>query len=229
LPITVFRLPHLNKTPFDPMKDLTYVINLTGYTFGLVVRADAPWKDLAEFVAYAKANPEKITYGTPGSGSTPHLAVEQFAQKAGIKLSHIPFKGFSENMQSLLGGHTLALSDSTGWAQLVDAGRARLLATYGSKRTKRWPQVPTLLDAGYETISDSPFGFGGPKGMDPKVVKILHDAFKKALEDPNVQATLEKLDQPTIYMNSDDYAKFARKTFEEERLAMERLGMLAKN
>lgn len=229
LPITVFRLPHLNKMPFDPMKDLTYVINLTGYTFGLVVRADAPWKDLNEFVAYAKANPEKITYGTPGAGSTPHLAVEQFAQKAGIKLSHIPFKGFAENMQSLLGGHTLALSDSTGWAQLVDAGRARLLATYGSKRTKRWPQVPTLQDAGYETISDSPFGFGGPKGMDPKVVKILHDAFKKALEDPNVQATLEKLDQPTIYMNSEDYAKYARKTFEEERLAMERLGMLAKN
>ena len=114
-------------------------------------------------------------------------------------------------------------------ARCDDAGRARLLATYGSKRTKRWPQVPTLQDAGYETISDSPFGFGGPKGMDPKVVKILHDAFKKALEDPNVQATLEKLDQPTIYMNSEDYAKYARKTFEEERLAMERLGMLAKN
>jgi tripartite-type tricarboxylate transporter receptor subunit TctC len=229
LPITVFRQPHLAKTPFDPMKDLTYVINLTGYTFGLVVRADAPWKDLAEFIAYAKANPEKITYGTPGAGTTPHLAMEQLALKAGIKLSHIPFKGFAENMQSLLGGHTMALSDSTGWASLVDSGRVRLLATYGSKRTRRWPQVPTLLDAGYETVSDSPFGFGGPRGMDPKVVKILHDAFKKALEDPNVLATLEKLDQPVIYMNSEDYTKYARKTFEEERVAMERLGMLAKN
>ncbi len=229
LPISVFRLPHINKTPFDPLKDITYIINVTGYTFGLVVRADAPWKDLSEFVAYAKANPEKITYGTPGAGTTPHLAVEQFALEAGIKLTHIPFKGFAENMQSLLGGHTMALSDSTGWAPHVDAGKARLLATYGSKRTKRWPQVPTLLDAGYHTVSDSPFGFGGPKGMDPKVVKILHDAFHKAMDDPKVLAMLEKFDQPVIYMNGEDYTKFARKTFAEEKGLIERLGMAAKN
>jgi tripartite-type tricarboxylate transporter receptor subunit TctC len=229
LPISVFRLPHINKTPFDPLKDITYIINVTGYTFGLVVRADAPWKDLSEFVAYAKANPEKITYGTPGSGTTPHLAVEQFALKAGIKLTHIPFKGFAENMQSLLGGHTMALSDSTGWAPHVDAGKARILATYGSKRTKRWPQVPTLLDAGYDTVSDSPFGFGGPKGMDPKVVRILHDAFRKAMDDPKVLAMLEKFDQPAIYMNTEDYTKFARKTFAEEKGLIERLGMAAKN
>jgi tripartite-type tricarboxylate transporter receptor subunit TctC len=229
LPISVFRLPLMNKTPFDPLKDITYIINVTGYTFGLVVRADAPWKDLNEFVAYAKANPEKITYGTPGTGTTPHLAVEQFALEAGIKLTHIPFKGFAENMQSLLGGHTMALSDSTGWAPHLDAGKVRLLATYGSKRTKRWPQVPTLLDAGYHTVSDSPFGFGGPKGMDPKVVKILHDAFRKAMDDPKVIAMLEKFDQPVIYMNGEDYTKFARKTFSEEKALIERLGMAVKN
>ena len=229
LPISVFRLPLMQKTPFDPFKDITYIINVTGYTFGLVVRADAPWKDLKEFVAYAKANPDIITYGTPGTGTTPHLAVEQFALEAGIKLSHIPFKGFAENMQSLLGGHTMALSDSTGWAPQVDAGKARLLATYGSKRTKRWPQIPTLLDAGYTTVSDSPYGFGGPKGMDPKVVKILHDAFKKAMDDPKVIAMLEKFDQPVIYMNGEDYLKFAKKTMDEEKPLIERLGMSVKN
>ena len=229
LPISVFRVPLMQKTPFDPLKDITYIINVTGYTFGLIVRTDAPWKDLAEFVAYAKANPDKVTYGTPGAGTTPHLAVEQFAIKAGIKLSHIPFKGFAENIQSLLGGHTMSLSDSTGWAPHVDAGKARLLATYGSKRTKRWPQVPTLLDAGYETVSDSPFGFGGPKGMDPKVVKILHDAFKKAMDDPKVLAMLEKYDQPLIYMNGDDYLKFAKKAMEDEKPLIERLGMAVKN
>ena len=229
LPISVFRLPLMQKTPFDPLKDITYIINVTGYTFGLVVRTDAPWKDLKEFVAYAKANPDKITYGTPGTGTTPHLAVEQFALKAGIKLSHIPFKGFAENAQSLLGGHTMALSDSTGWAPHVDAGKMRVLATYGSKRTKRWPQVPTLLDAGYDTVSDSPFGFGGPKGMDPKVVKILHDAFRKAMDDPKVLEMLEKFDQPVIYMNGEDYAKFAKKTMDEEKPLIERLGMSVKN
>ncbi len=229
LPISVFRLPLMQKTPFDPLKDITYIINVTGYTFGMVVRADAPWKDLAEFVAFAKANPDKITYGTPGTGTTPHLAVEQFALKAGIKLSHIPFKGFAENAQSLLGGHTLALSDSTGWAPHVDAGKMRLLATYGSKRTKRWPQIPTLLDAGYDTVSDSPFGFGGPKGMDPKVVKILHDAFRKAMDDPKVISMLERYDQPVIYMSGEDYLKFAKKTMEDEKPLIERLGMGVKN
>jgi tripartite-type tricarboxylate transporter receptor subunit TctC len=229
LPISVFRTPLMNKMTFDPLKDITYIINVTGYTFGLVVRTDAPWKDLAEFVAYAKANPEKITYGTPGTGTTPHLAVEQFSLKAGIKLTHIPFKGFAENAQSLLGGHTLALSDSTGWAPHVDAGKMRLLATYGSKRTKRWPQVPTLLDAGYNTVSDSPFGFGGPRGMDPKVVKILHDAFKKAMDDPKVLSMLERYDQPVIYMNGEDYTKFARKTMEEEKPLIDRLGLGVKN
>jgi tripartite-type tricarboxylate transporter receptor subunit TctC len=229
LPISVFRLPLMQKTPFDPLKDITYIINVTGYTFGMIVRADAPWKNLNEFVAYAKANPEKLTYGTPGTGTTPHLAVEQFALEAGIKLSHIPFKGFAENMQSLLGGHTMALSDSTGWAPHVDAGKARLLATYGSKRTKRWPQIPTLLDAGYQTVSDSPYGFGGPKGMDPKVVKILHDAFRKAMDDPKVLAMLEKFDQPVIYMSGEDYTKYAKKTMEEEKPLIERLGMAVKN
>ncbi len=229
LPISVFRLPLMNKTPFDPLKDITYIINVTGYTFGLIVRADAPWKDLKDFVAYAKANPDKLTYGTPGTGTTPHLAVEQFALAAGIQLSHIPFKGFAENMQSLLGGHTMALSDSTGWAPHVDAGKARLLATYGSKRTKRWPQAPTLLDAGYNTVSDSPFGFGGPKGMDPKVVKILHDAFRKAMDDPKVLAMLEKFDQPAIYMSGEEYARFAKKTMEEEKALIERLGLAIKN
>lgn len=228
LPISVFRLPLMQKTPFDPLKDITYIINVTGYTFGLVVRADAPWKDLNEFVAYAKANPEKITYGTPGTGTTPHLAVEQFSLAAGIKLTHVPFKGFAEGAQSLLGGHIMAHSDSTGWAPHVDAGKMRLLATYGSKRTKRWPQVPTLLDAGYNTVSDSPFGFGGPKGMDPKVVKILHDAFRNAMDDPKVVAMLEKFDQPVIYMNGEDYTKFAKKTMEDEKPLIERLGLAVK-
>jgi tripartite-type tricarboxylate transporter receptor subunit TctC len=229
LPISVFRLPLMQKTPFDPLKDITYIINVTGYTFGLIVKADAPWKNLAEFVAYAKANPDKVTFGTPGAGTSPHLAVEQFALQAGIKLTHIPFKGFAENMQSLLGGHTLSLSDSTGWAPHVDGGKARLLATYGSKRTRRWPQIPTLFDEGYNTVSDSPYGFGGPKGMDPKVVKILHDAFKKAMDDPKVLAMLEKFDQPVIYMNGEDYTKFAKKTMEEEKPLIERLGMGVKN
>jgi tripartite-type tricarboxylate transporter receptor subunit TctC len=116
-------------------------------------------------------------------------------------------------------------SDATGWAPHVDAGTCRLLATYGSKRTKRWPNVPTLTELGYDTVSDSSFGIGGPKGMDPAVTRKLHDAFKKTLEDPQVLATFEKFDQSVIYLNSEDYAKFARDNYQKEKVIIEKLGL----
>lgn len=228
LTIGVARLPHMQKMQFDPLKDFTYIINMTGYTFGMVVKADSPIKSIKDLVEFAKANPGKFTYGSPGQGTTPHLAVEEFADKAGIKLQHIPFKGFADGMQAMLGGHTMAHSDSTGWAGHVDAGAARLLATYGSKRTKKWSSVPTLNELGYDTISESPFGIGAPKGLDPAVTRKLHDAFKKTLEDPAVMSAFEKYDQSPIYMNSADYEKFIRDQFVKEKVLIERLGLSMK-
>ena len=228
LPHSVFRIPHMQKTQFDTLKDFTWIICLTGYTFGLVVPADSPLKTIKDLVTWAKANPEKLTYGSTGAGTSPHLAVEEFAQRAGIKLTHVPFKGNAENMQAILGGHIMAASDSTGWAPHVDSGKLRLLATYGSKRTKRWPNVPTLDELGYQTVSDSPFGVGGPKGMDPAVVKTLHDAFRKTLDDPAVLASFERYDQSIIYMNTETYTKFARDSFTSEKALIERLGLAGK-
>jgi tripartite-type tricarboxylate transporter receptor subunit TctC len=225
LPHGVFRIPHMQKTTFDTLKDFTWIVCLTGYTFGLVVPADSPIKSIADLVAYAKANPEKFTYGSTGIGTSPHLAVEEFAQRAGIKLTHVPFKGNADNMQAILGGHTMAASDATGWAPHVESGKLRLLATYGSKRTKRWPNVPTLDELGYKTVSDSPFGVCGPKGMDPAVVRTLHDAFRKTLEDPAVLATFDKFDQTVIYMDTEQYTRFARESFVAEKATMERLGL----
>ena len=228
LTIGVARLPHMQKMQFDPLKDFTYIACLTGYTFGIVVRSDSPIKSIKELVDYAKANPEKFSYGSTGAGTTPHLAIEEFAAKAGIKLTHIPYKGSADGVQAVLGGHVMAHSDSTGWAPQVEAGNLRLLATYGSKRTRRWPNVPTLQELGYETVSDSPFGIGGPKGMDAALTKRLHDAFKKTLEDPAVLATLEKYDQSVIYMNTADYTRFIAEQFVKERAVIERLGLAMK-
>ena len=228
LPISVLRIPHMQKVQFDALKDFTWIACLTGYTFGLVVRADSSIKTVKDLVAYAKLNPDKFSYGTPGTGTSPHLVMEEFAFKAGIKLQHIPFKGVAEGMQSLLGGHIMGHSDSTGWAPHVDEGRLRLLATYGSKRTKRWPNVPTLEELGFETVSDSPFGVCGPKGMDPVVVKTLQNAFKATLDDLNVIASLQKYDQPVIYLDTAAYTKYARETFNSEKATIERLGMANK-
>ncbi|MFN0160813.1 MAG: Bug family tripartite tricarboxylate transporter substrate binding protein [Burkholderiales bacterium] len=228
LPISVFRIPHMQKVQFDTLKDFTWIACLTGYTFGLVVPASSPIKSIKELVDYAKANPGKFTFGNTGTGTSPHLAVEEFAQQAGIVLQPVPFKGNAENMQAVLGGHVMGASDATGWGPHVDAGKLRLLATYGSKRTKRWSNVPTLNELGYKTVSDSPFGVCGPKNMDPAVVKTLHDAFKKTLDDPAVQAVFDKYDQSVIYMDTAAYTKYAHDTFRNEKALIERLGMANK-
>jgi len=228
IPITVFRMPHMQKVNFDPMSDFTYIIGLTGYTFGVVVRADSPWKTWKEFLAYAKANPGKVSYGTPGTGTTLHITMEEIAAREGIEWLHVPFKGAADNIAALAGGHIMANADSTGWADMVDSGRFRLLVTWGAQRTKRWPNVPTLQELGHGIVSNSPFGIAGPKGMDPKVVKILHDVIRKAMEDPVYLKTIERLDQEPWYLGTEDYARYARETYAKEKAAIERLGLARK-
>lgn len=225
LPHGVFRIPHMQKVAFDVQNDFTWIACLTGYTFGLVVPASSPIQSIKDYVEYAKANPDKMTYGHTGAGTSPHLAMEEFAAAAGIRLVNVPFKGNADNMQAVLGGHVMSASDATGWGPHVEAGKLRLLATYGSKRTKRWPNVPTLDELGYKTVSDSPFGVCGPKDMDPAIVRTVHDAFRKTLEDPAVLSTFDKFDQTIIYKNTEDYTRFAREMWVAEKATMERLGL----
>ena len=100
--------------------------------------------------------------------------------------------------------------------------------TFGEKRTTRWPNVPTAKELGYGVVSTSPYGIAGPKGMDPAIVKTLHDAFKKAMDEPKHMELLAQLNQDPIYMNSADYAKWARDTYAKEKALIERLGLAAK-
>jgi tripartite-type tricarboxylate transporter receptor subunit TctC len=125
-----------------------------------------------------------------------------------------------------MGGHVNAQSDATGWGRYVDAGTFRLLVTFGEKRTK-W-NAPTAKELGIDIVSYSPYGFVAPKGLDPKVQRQLHDAFKKALDDPEHMKVLAQLDQVYWYKSSEDYAKWAAETFAAERATIERVGLLAK-
>jgi tripartite-type tricarboxylate transporter receptor subunit TctC len=226
LTISAFRAPHMQKVDWDPLKDFTYIIGLAGYTFGIVVKADSQFKTFNDLIQYAKANPGKLSYATPGTGTSLHLAMEEVAAKAGVQFLHIPFKGYADGAIALMGGHVMVQVDSTGWAKQVDAGAQRLLATLGDKRT-RWG-APTVKELGVDTVSNSPFGLVGPKGMQPQVVKVLHDAFKRSLDDPEYLKVLATLDQPAWYQSSEDYAKWAAETFKAERLTIERVGLLAK-
>ncbi len=228
IPVTVFRLPLMQQTTWDAEKDFTYIVQLTGYTFGVTTSAEGPFKTWKDVVDFAKTNPGKVTYATPGAGSSLHIGMEQIAAKEGIKLTQVPFKGGAETNAAVLGQHTMLQADSSGWKPLVEAGKLRLLMIWTAERSKNYPNAPTLKELGFPFVLDSPFGIAGPKGMDPKVVAKIHDAFKKAIDDPGVQATLEKYDMVVNYKNSEDYKKAVAEVIGSERKIVDMLGLAKK-
>ena len=228
-PLGVFRLPYTTKINWDPVKDISYILNVTGYAFGIVVPTDGPIKTWADFVAYARANPGKLTYGSTGTLTSPHLTTELIAQQLGIQLNHIPYKGSADLMASILGGNIMAAADSTGFASQVAAGKLRVLNTWGDKRLEKFPDAPTLRELGINIVQNSPFGIGAPRGTPPEVAQRLHDAFKRAMEDPSYVQALARFDMVPIYMSSAGYTKFAQDTFATEKALIEKLGLAKPN
>lgn len=225
IPLGVFRLPYTTKITWDPVKDISYVLNVTGYAFGLVVPTDSPLKSWTHFVGWAKANPGKLTYGSTGTLTSPHLTMELIAQKLGLDLLHVPYKGSADLMQAIVGGHIMAAADSTGFAPLVESGKLRVLNTWGEKRLAKFPEAPTLKELGLDMVQNSPFGIGAPKGTPPDVIKRLHDAFKQALEQESYKTALARYDMVPMYMSSAAYSKFAAETFAREKALVEKLGL----
>jgi tripartite-type tricarboxylate transporter receptor subunit TctC len=227
-PLGMLRYPHMQKVTWHPIDDFTFIIGISGYTFGFVVPAASPYKTFNDYLEAARKEPGRISYGSTGVGTSPHLLIEELAAAAKVQLNHVPYKGNADLMQALLGGHVMAASDATGWDKFVDGGQMRLLLTFGEQRTQRWPDVPTAKDLGYPIVSTSPYGLVGPKGMDPTVVRTLHDAFKKAMDDPRHLELLQQLNQTLWYRSGDDYRQWAVATFAKERALIERLGLAAK-
>lgn len=225
IPLPVFRMPYTTKINWDPVDDLTYVIGLAGYSFGLVVPADSPIKDMKGYLDYAKANPGQLTYGTPGIMTTLHLTMETLAMNAGVELSHVPYKGNSESLQAVVGKHVMSVADTPGWAPFVAEGKLRLLSTWGKERSAQYPDVPTLQELGLGIVQTSPFGLAVPKGTDPAIVKKLHDAFKQAMDMPNYRESLAKFDMQPFYMSSEEYTRWAAETFQAEKAIIEKLGL----
>lgn len=228
LPLAVFRVALMQKASFDPLRDVSYVIGLGGFVFGLAVPADGPFPTLNELLAHARQHPGELSYGHSGVGSTPHLAVEELGQKAGVKLTAVPYKGSAEALVALLGHQISMMSGTTEFMPHVKSKKLRVLATLGSQRSKAFPDAPTLRESGVDIVNESPFGIGAPRNTDPAIVKILHDAFKLALEDSAVQAAFDSFELPIKYMNSRDYSAFASRTVEAERATLARLDLLRK-
>jgi len=219
---------HMGKLGFNPVEDVTHIMRWGGYLFGVMVRGDAPWKTIQEFIQDSRQNPQKITYTSVGMGTSPHLAMEELALAAGsVQWIHVPSKGGTEASTALLGGHVDASSGSSG-LQLVDAGKFRLLAIYSEHRSERYAQVPTLKEIGYPVVSASPLGIIAPKSLPRPIVDKLHDAFRKAMDDADFQSTMKKFDMSMLYLNSEDYGRFFRQDSEQIGVLVQKLGLQKK-
>ena len=225
IPLGVFRLPYTTKINWDPVRDIAYVLNLTGYAFGVVVPADSPLKSWTHFVGWARANPGQLSYGSTGTMTSPHLTMELIAQKLDLQLLHVPYKGSADLMQSILGGNIMAAADSTGFAPQVEAGKLRVLNTWGEQRLAKFPDAPTLKELGLDLVQNSPFGLGAPRGTPPAVVKRLHDAFKQAMEQESYKTALGRYDMVPMYMGTAGYSKFAQDTLVREKALIDKLGL----
>lgn len=224
VPAGVFRQPHVAKVPWDPLKDFSWILGVTAYSFGVAVRADAPWKTFQELIDYAKANPDKLTMGTSGRGNAGHVAMEKVSKLTGAKMTQVTFKGAAEFMAALVGGHIDVVPDG-GWGTMARSGRVRVLAMMTPRRLPSWPDVPTLKQLGYDVEVLPMLLIAGPKGMDPAVVKTLHDAFRKAAFDPAFQKVLDSDDQAVLYMDAAACAKYGQERFEEERKIVAEFGL----
>jgi tripartite-type tricarboxylate transporter receptor subunit TctC len=216
---------HMGKLNFHSLNDLTPIMRWGNYLFGITVRSDSQFKTMQDVMQYIKQNPEKLSYGSPGVGTPPHLAMEELSMVAGVKFTPIPSTGIAENNTALLGGHIDLISDSSGWAPLVDAGKFRLIAIWSEKRCERYPQVPTIKEIGYDVVARSHLGVIGPKGMPKPIVAKLAEAFKKAMDEPEFIEVMKKFDMPHFYLGTEGYEKYLRSDFENMEKLVKKLGL----
>lgn len=223
---SAIRVPFMMaRPPFDLMSDFTYIIRLVGYSYGVVVRPDSPWQTFQQFLDHVKANPGRVSFGTAGVGTTQHVTMEMIARQQGLQWVHVPFRGGGDDVQALLGGNLDAVASSSLWAEMVQNGQLRLLVSFGEERIRRFPTVPTLREVGIPIAQISPYGVVGPKAMDPGVVRALHDAFHRALMDPEHAALRERMDMPLAYLDSAAYAASMPATIEEQRTVVRDLDL----
>lgn len=225
LPQPVLRAPWIRRVGWDPIRDTTPLLQLTGVTFGIVVAASSPLRHLEDLMQAILRRPGEITVSTNGIGTTPHLVMDELVARRRGDYIHVPYKGTAEQMIAVSSGQVVAGINSNGFAPFVDQGRLRLLCTFGEHRTRRWPEVPTLRELGHGIVATSPYGLVGPRGLSPRVVQVLHDAFRSALLDPVHLAELARYDQEVDYLGPQDYAQSMRLAYENERRAVERLGL----
>lgn len=206
----LIRVSQMQQFPFKPLKDFKSIIGYATPELGIVVKNDAPWKTLKELGEYAKKNPGKIKYATTGIGSTTHAAVGEIIVKEGAQMIHIPYKGSIEAITSLLGGHVEMASVTSEFIPSVQAGQTRLLATMGEKRAIKFPNAPTMKEAGYNFVNDAVYAIVASASLPADIAKKLEEAFTKAGENKEYVASLDKLDLTPVYYSGKAFDEFLK-------------------
>ncbi len=219
-----------NKTPAYEMKDFAPVALVSADPTVLVVRADSPYKSLADFVAAAKANPGKINYSSSGVYGTLHVAMEIFANAAGLKLFHVPYQGGGPAVTALLGGQVEALASGPAAAVgQIKAGKMRALAGWGENRLALMPEVPTFKELGYDAEFYIWAGVFAPAGTPDPVMRKLRDAVRAAVNDPEFKGVMDKIATPVNYLDAPEFQTFWDKDAARLKIAVEKIGKVEPN
>jgi len=222
------QIPQMRDVAYDPLTDFEFIIGHMQNPGGIVCRGDSPWKSMKDLVAYSKENPGRVSYGNAGTGGAAHIATEIILVKEGIKWRMVPFEGTAKLTPAILGGHVdIGCSDFAVWKGLIKAGELRALAVEGILK-KEYPGVPTFEELGYEAPMGASFGIIAPKGTPVPIIKKLHDAFKKAMEDPRYEALCEKIGATKVYSSGEEYFRRIKEQYEVRGKILERLGMKKK-
>ena len=196
----------------DPMYQLSQLVPIARFTADptvLAVRADSPYKSVADLVAAAKKSPGTIPYGSSGNYGTMHVPMEMLDEVAGVKMLHVPFTGAGPAIVALLGGQVQALATGPSTVTShVKAGKIRVLATWGDSRHPAFPDVPTLRELGYDAQFSQWTGLFVPAGTPEPVVAKLREASKAAVNDPAFQAVMAKVETPIQYLDQPQFRTF---------------------
>jgi len=206
-----------SKMTYDPRKDLTPIIRTVAVNYVMAVHPSVPARSVKEFIDYAKANPGKLSYGSAGSGSAPHLATELLKQRAGIDMLHVPFKGGGPMVADLLGGQIhIVIADQANLMPHVKAGKLRALAVGTLERSPTYPDIPTIAESGFPGFEARAWqGIAGPAQLPADIVRQLNTAFAKAMAFPEVHQRLLDGGLDPITGTPEAFAAFIRSEIEK--------------
>jgi tripartite-type tricarboxylate transporter receptor subunit TctC len=217
----------VNKTPpYDVAKDLTPIINVAVSPYALVVHPSVPANNLQEFIAYARANPDKVDYSSAGVGSASHLAGELLKTMAGIQMTHVPNKGMNPALIDLLGGQVQALFASVPAMLTEKGGRIRPIAMAEKKRSPLLPDLPTMDEAGLKGFEVGNWvGFLAPAGLDPAIVKKLHDEIIAIMDSPEMKEKFNTLGFDRIGSTPEEFGATVRTDVDKWSDVVKRAGI----